>query len=209
MAEKVVLAHGIGCDASAVSRQLKRHGYEIRLAHDGEALIALADSWRPQAAVIELGLKKRPALAAGSALRNRFGGEIQLVGFTVPSAPELEKHALDSGFDHVVVDVRDAAEVLLALSIQGAALVRRAQGASFNFARTMVEFAKSSLAAHARLAEPHRRRNIVLLRRAIEAIARSVEGGAIDAKQANEVGLALGDLEARFERLVRPQDGQG
>ena len=210
MTGRVILAHGPDRDVAVVAEQLDRHGFETRRAHDGEALIALADAWEPNAAVIELGLQRRPALAAASALRNRFGGDIQLVGFTVPSAPELEKHALDAGFDHVVVEVRNAAEVLLALSAHGALLVRRARFASFAFAATLIDFARASLDDHAALPEAYGRgRNIAMLRRTIEAIARCAHGDGLDEKQAAAVRLALSELESRFQRLVRSRDGHG
>lgn len=210
MPERVILAHAADCNATVVARQLEQHGFETRMAHDGESLLALADSWRPAAAVIELGLQRRPALAAGSALRNRFGGDIQLIGFTVPSAPELEKHALDAGFDHVVVEVRNAAEVLLALSAQSAWLVHRARLASFGFANTLIEFARACLRDHMDMPEAQgRARNIAMLRRTIETIARCAHGDALDERQSTAVRLALTELESRFERLVRSQDGRG
>lgn len=209
MSQRVIVARPAGCDASPVVDVLSRHGYLIREAYDGDGLIALADLWRPEAAVIELGLKGRPALAAGSALRNRFGGEIRLVGLTIPGEPALEKHALDAGFDHVVVDPGHVAEVLMALTEPGAELVRRGQGATFAFATTMIELAWQCLREVRRPRAPFaRQRNAEVARRAFTLVHRALEGGMLDATHRVAVQRELDDAEQAFAKVLREQDGQ-
>ena len=131
MGEKVLIAHDPGCNVAIVVDQLMRYGYEPRHAYGGEDLLDLARSWRPTATLIELGIHGRSAFELGSALRGTYGGDLRLVGFTLPSAPELEARALEAGYDHVVVEVGAAAEILFALGGPAAELVTRTRSAMF------------------------------------------------------------------------------
>ena len=131
------------------------------------------------------------------------------MGFTIPSDPDAEKHALDAGFDHVVVEVGDAAEILLALSGPGALLVSRGRDAAYAFATAMIGHAHARLRQHPNLMEPYgRRRNIAVLRRTIETIHQSVRNAGLDGERAEAVQAEVAALERQFERLVRSGDGQ-
>lgn len=206
MPNKVILAHDVACNAAGVKQVLIRHGYDTRLVHDGESLLTLAEKWRPGSAVIDLGMDGRKGLETGKALRAKFGGDIQIVGFTEPSAPQLENEALSAGFDHVVVNVGDSAEFLLALAGPGATLVRRAQGASYAFANEILGHARVQLARHADIADARaRRRNLGLLRRAVECIGRHVQGDVLEFEQRHQLRLELSQLESDIQRLARDE----
>ena len=201
MFARVIVAHERGRDASPVTSLLDRHGYETRCVFDGSTLLSVSENWRPRAAVMDLALKDMPALEAGTVLRGRYGGEIHLVGFTQPSAPELEKRALDAGFDHVVVDLADAAEILLTLAGPSAVLVARAQFASSQFAKTLTDYFYRRLEMHALLRESsHRRRNIVMLRRTVETLQGCID--MLDDDERAAMRLQVRKLEEHFRKLV-------
>jgi len=140
-------------------------------------------------------------------LREKYGGKIQLVGFTVPSAPALEDEALDAGFDHVVLELGDAAEVLLALSSDSAALVRRAQTAAFVFATTLVEHAHARIRSHKHL---HDRvaanRNLTLLRRTLSVLGQCLASDMLADEARHYVKFQVATLKAHLERLLHDED---
>jgi DNA-binding response OmpR family regulator len=207
MTQRIIVAHDLASRAASVTQILVRHGYETRLVHDGDAVLRAADAWSPDGAVIDLSLQGRPALEVGSRLREKYGGKIQIVGFTVPSAPALEDEALDAGFDHVVLELGDAAEVLLALSADGATLVRRAQSAAFVFATTLIEHAHGRIRAHKFMQDVDAaNRNLTLLRRTLSVLGQSLEHDRLADESRHYVQFQLATLKAHLERLLREED---
>src|SRR5436190_3657085 len=59
---------------------LARYGFEVRAAFEGDAVLRLAESWKPQSAVIDLSISGMPALEVGRHIRRRLGQDFRLVG---------------------------------------------------------------------------------------------------------------------------------
>lgn len=204
MDARVIVAHDPACDAAVIGRVLASHGYRTRSVNDGAGLLALAGSWRPDAAVIDLGLQGISAFDAARSLRKDFSGDIKLIAFTHPSAPELETTALSAGFDHVVVEVANAAEILLTLSDASASLVARARQSSVAFVETMFSYAENRLEVHFFLRDPRNRmRSIAMLRRAIETLGQSA--ALSDESGRLPISVRLAALEEKFQRLVEQE----
>lgn len=201
MEARVIVAHDLRSDIAPVRSLLLRHGFESRQVHDGNSLLALASAWRPRAAVIDLELRDMPALEAAGSLRRDFGGGIHLVGFAPAGAAHLERDALNAGFDHVVVDLANSAEILLALPSPVSELVVRGQESSLAFVETLFDYADNRLEAHGFYRDSgNRMRSIALVRRAIETLGRTLE--ILHADDRARMRVRLASLEAQFRILV-------
>jgi len=86
---------------SALQKLFLMKGYEVRTAHDGLAAIALAQSYRPQMAVLDIGLPGANGFEVAEALRKLYADEplllIALSGYGQQKDRDRSKLA---GFDH-------------------------------------------------------------------------------------------------------------
>src|SRR5258705_11985124 len=76
----------VGLDSQSrrlgIADALSLHGYDVRSAFDGEAVLELAQSWSADSAVIELSIPGMPAFEVGREIRRRVGRKVRLVGMT-------------------------------------------------------------------------------------------------------------------------------
>lgn len=86
--------------ADSLGTLLRLYGYEVAVAHDGEAALAVAHGFRPQVCVLDITMPR----IDGNELARRFraaagGGDLLLVALTaLGDYPSLEQMA-KSGFD--------------------------------------------------------------------------------------------------------------
>jgi CheY-like chemotaxis protein len=202
---KVLVAHDLGCNAAVVTDQLLRYGFEPRPAFDGARVLEIARSWQPDAAIIELGMKSAAPLEIGAKLRSLYGRGIRLVGFTAPTAPQLEDQALAAGFDHVVLQVEDAAEILMALGGPSAELVRRTRSALFGWQCTVPEHGFHRVKRHALLHDPQERRhNAEVIRRAVESVAVYLGDDSVEPERRAYLKFQLALLENQQAEHILP-----
>jgi two-component system OmpR family response regulator len=98
---------------------------ETRAVYDGRHVLALAESWKPDGAVLDLGLPGLTGLEVARELRTRYGKGIRLVAYTGWAADKVRDEAMDAGFDGFLVKPAHPAELLLALGKPVADLIRR------------------------------------------------------------------------------------
>jgi PAS domain S-box-containing protein len=96
------------CDAAAsLAMILKMMGHEVRIAHDGEAAVAVAAEYRPRLVLMDLGMPKVDGYEAARRIRLQpWGAELFLVALTGWGAEEDRRRTQDGGFDsHLVKPV--------------------------------------------------------------------------------------------------------
>ena len=86
---------------------LRLCGHEVRAAADGIAAVRTALGWRPEAAVIDLGLHLLDGLQAARELRARFGDGVLLIALTAYGAEEDRRLTAEAGFDAHLVKPTD------------------------------------------------------------------------------------------------------
>jgi len=74
-------------------------GYEVRTAYDGPEALTVADDFRPEAAVLDIGLPQMDGYEVARRLRGRFGAGLLLVAVTGYGTEEDRRRAVDAGFD--------------------------------------------------------------------------------------------------------------
>ena len=82
-----------------LSRLLAAAGYDIRAALNPADAIALAESFRPRVAILDIGLPVMDGYALGAALRERLGDETpQLIALSGYNQPDDRRRSEDAGF---------------------------------------------------------------------------------------------------------------
>jgi len=105
--------------ADVLRRSLGMDGYEVRLSADGEAALADAPDFAPDAVVLDLGLPKLDGVDV--CRRLRADGDVPILMLTARDALDARVAGLDAGADDYLVKPFERAELLARLR----ALLRR------------------------------------------------------------------------------------
>ena len=99
----------------AMATLLKLWGHDVDSAEDGNDGVRRAVEWRPDVALVDIGLPGIDGYEVARQIRTLLGNEIHLVALTGYGQADDKRRALEAGFDrHLVkpVDPRTLAEVL-------------------------------------------------------------------------------------------------
>jgi signal transduction histidine kinase/DNA-binding response OmpR family regulator len=87
--------------AESLALYLRATGCEVCVAHDGPSALQAAESFRPAAALLDIGLPHMDGYELAGRFRARPGGEgVLLVAVTGYGRPEDRARAREAGFDH-------------------------------------------------------------------------------------------------------------
>jgi DNA-binding response OmpR family regulator len=96
--------------AGALRRSLAREGYDVELAGDGVAALARADTYEPDAVVLDLGLPKLDGVEVCRRLRDQ--GDVPILMLTARDEVDSRVEGLDSGADDYLVKPFERTELL-------------------------------------------------------------------------------------------------
>jgi CheY-like chemotaxis protein len=144
-ATRVIVADDVCDSADTVAQLLGAQGIEARAVYDGHQALALAESWRPDGAILDLGLPGLTGYELARELRGRFARSIRLVAYTGWAADSARKEAIEAGFDDFLVKPAEPALLLLALGKPMADLVRRSMDARVEQLHRQLELGESLL----------------------------------------------------------------
>jgi CheY-like chemotaxis protein len=101
---RVLLVDDNADSTEPLSLLLQTRGHETRISTDGEEAIALADDFRPDCVVLDLGLPRMDGYEVARQLRQRpYGGDIVLVALTGWAGKDIRSKAAEAGFDYHLV----------------------------------------------------------------------------------------------------------
>ncbi len=87
--------------ARSVATLLEAMGYKVRIAHDSDAALHIARRFRPQAALLDIGLPNMDGYELAEHLRREHGpNSIRLIAMTGYGSDEDVQRAKDAGFVH-------------------------------------------------------------------------------------------------------------
>ena len=90
--------------ADSLAFMLRIAGHEVRIAYDGQQALELAETFRPQLALLDLGMPRLSGYDAARRLRQTpHGRDMQLIALTGWGQPDDRGRSLAAGFDHHVV----------------------------------------------------------------------------------------------------------
>jgi two-component system response regulator MprA len=96
--------------ADVLRRSLDLDGYEVRLAGDGEAALAQAEVFEPDAVILDLGLPKLDGVEVCRRLRAE--GDVPILMLTARDGVDARVDGLDSGADDYLVKPFERRELL-------------------------------------------------------------------------------------------------
>ena len=90
--------------AVSLSRMLQLMGHETRVAHDGQEALEIADGYRPDVVLLDIGMPKLNGYDTATRLRQRsWGPNVALIALTGWGQDEDRRRSLEAGFDaHLV-----------------------------------------------------------------------------------------------------------
>ena len=101
---RVLLVDDNADSSEPLSLLLQTRGHETRISTDGEEAIALADDFRPDCVVLDLGLPRMDGYEVARRLRDRpYGADLVLVALTGWAGKEVRSKAAEAGFDYHLV----------------------------------------------------------------------------------------------------------
>ena len=90
---------------------LRGWGHEVEVAGDGAQGLAKALGWRPEVAVLDIGLPRLDGYEVARRVRPAVGAEVRLIALTGHGAAEDRERAFAAGFDHHLTKPADPDEL--------------------------------------------------------------------------------------------------
>lgn len=102
--QRVLVADDNKDAADMLARVLKALGHQVRVAYDGQQAIELAESYRPEVCLFDIGMPKMNGYEVARAVRREPWGEsMLLVALTGWGAEEDRRRSREAGFDRHLV----------------------------------------------------------------------------------------------------------
>jgi CheY-like chemotaxis protein len=90
--------------ADSLSMLLQLAGHDVRVAHLGRAALALAEAFRPDTAVLDIGMPDLSGYEVAQMLRREpWATKMQLIALTGWGQHDDRRRAMEAGFDHHLV----------------------------------------------------------------------------------------------------------
>ena len=85
--------------ADSLQRVLELYGYDVRVAYDGAAALRLGAAFRPEVAVLDIGMPGANGYEVAREIRKQQGPQIKLVALTGWGQEGDRRRAMEAGFD--------------------------------------------------------------------------------------------------------------
>jgi PAS domain S-box-containing protein len=97
---KVLVADDNRDAADSLQRILSLYGYEVEVAYDGTAAIRLDGAFRPEVAVLDIGMPGANGFEVARSIRQSRGGGVTLIALTGWGQEGDRRRAMEAGFDY-------------------------------------------------------------------------------------------------------------
>jgi CheY-like chemotaxis protein len=98
---RVLIADDNRDAAESLSQLLELSGHEVRVAHLGKTALSLAQTFRPDVAVLDIGMPDLSGYEVARALRQElWATHLQLIALTGWGQDHDRRSAMEAGFDH-------------------------------------------------------------------------------------------------------------
>jgi PAS domain S-box-containing protein len=114
---RVLIADDLADSADTLALLFEETGHDVRVAYDGEQALAIGESFRPDIALLDLGMPKLNGYEVCRRIRaTPWGRDITLVAQTGWGQSEDRRRSQDAGFDHHLVKPIDVDKLMTLLS---------------------------------------------------------------------------------------------
>jgi two-component system, sensor histidine kinase len=86
-------------------------GHQVEVAADGASGVQKALDWRPDVAIVDIGLPRLDGYEVARRVRAGLSVKVRLIALTAYGSPEDHAWVLASGFDHHLVKPADTEEL--------------------------------------------------------------------------------------------------
>jgi CheY-like chemotaxis protein len=99
--------------AKSLAKVLRRlHGQEVRVAHDGPEALALAEEFRPDVILLDIGLPVMSGYEVARSIRARpWGLDVVIIALTGWGQDEDRRRSREAGFNHHLVKPVDPCQL--------------------------------------------------------------------------------------------------
>jgi signal transduction histidine kinase/ActR/RegA family two-component response regulator len=97
---RILIAEDIPDAAEMLRVMLDLMGHEVRVAADGVQAVAMAREYRPDIALLDIGMPRMDGYRAAREIRAALGADVVLVALTGWGQEEDQQRAREAGFDH-------------------------------------------------------------------------------------------------------------
>lgn len=104
--------------ADTLASLLRTRGYEVVVAYDGAAGIAVGRADHFDAAVLDLGMGQVDGYEVAKALRAHYGSTLRLIAYTGFAGSAVHSRARANGFDRVIMKPTPVETIIAALPKQ-------------------------------------------------------------------------------------------
>jgi CheY-like chemotaxis protein len=108
---RIVVADDNVDSAEMLSEALQQMGHEVRIAHDGVAVVETAAAFKPHIAFLDIGMPRMNGYDAARKLRETLGEDVTLVAVTGWGQESDRQRAREASFDHHLTKPVDLAAV--------------------------------------------------------------------------------------------------
>ena len=110
--QRILLVDDDPDSSEPLSLLLQSKGHETRVATDGAQAISVADEFKPNCVLLDLGLPRMDGYEVARRLRDRpYGSNVVLVALTGWAGRDIRSRAAEAGFDYHIVKPVNWAEV--------------------------------------------------------------------------------------------------
>jgi CheY-like chemotaxis protein len=96
---RVLVADDNKDTADSLQRVLQLYGYDVRVAYDGASAVRVGAAFRPQVAVLDIGMPGANGYEVAREIRRQQGPRIKLVALTGWGQEGDRRRAMEAGFD--------------------------------------------------------------------------------------------------------------
>jgi CheY-like chemotaxis protein len=109
-ARRIVVADDNHDSADVLATLLGLHGHDVRVAHDGIEVLAIAETFKPHVVLLDLGMPKMDGYETARQTRSRpWGKNAMLIALTGWGQQQDRQRTAEAGFDaHLVKPVTDS-----------------------------------------------------------------------------------------------------
>jgi PAS domain S-box-containing protein len=86
--------------ADSLQRVLQLYGYEVRVAYDGASALRVGAAFRPEVAVLDIGMPGANGYEVAREIRKQQGAQVKLVALTGWGQEGDRRRAMEAGFDY-------------------------------------------------------------------------------------------------------------
>ena len=102
--QRILLVDDDPDSSEPLSLLLQSKGHETRVATDGAQAISVADEFKPNCVLLDLGLPRMDGYEVARRLRDRpYGSDVVLVAVTGWAGRDIRSRAAEAGFDYHIV----------------------------------------------------------------------------------------------------------